>query len=271
MDLEIDLEQLRKRKLFIATPMYGGVCSHDFHVSCIQLAVLSNGYQLPLQFSSLVNESLVQRGRNQLVHRFLKTDCTHFMFIDADIGFKAQDVLALLALADPKSDKDIICGPYPKKTIAWENIKQAVKQGKADENADNLASYVGDYVLSALNKNQKVQLDELSEVQESGTGFMLIQRHVFDKFKANYPEKIYKSDYKSVKDIPYGEEMVAYFDCIIDPKTKRYLSEDYMFCQYARKMGCKLWICPWVELNHVGSYTYQGSLSSIGSIGVTAT
>ena len=36
------------------------------------------------------------------------SECTHLMFIDADIGFNPQDVLALLALQTDESDYDII-------------------------------------------------------------------------------------------------------------------------------------------------------------------
>ena len=45
------------------------------------------------------------------------------MFIDSDIGFNPNDVLTLAAISEPDSDKDIVCGPYPKQTISWEKIK----------------------------------------------------------------------------------------------------------------------------------------------------
>lgn len=271
MNIEIDFELLRRRKLFIATPMYGGMCAHNYHTSCIELTALASAYQLPVYFNSITNESLVQRGRNQLVHTFLQTDCTHLMFIDADIGFKAEDVLALLAIADPKSDKQILCGPYPKKTIAWQNIKKAVEAGKANDKADTLSHYIGDFVLNALNKDQTISLNEVAPVKESGSGFMMIQRSVFEAFKDHYPQQCYQSDYKNIDHIPQGTDMFAYFDCIIDPETKRYLSEDYMFCYYARKMGYSIWLCPWIKLSHAGSFLYQSSLEALGSIGASAT
>jgi hypothetical protein len=64
---------------------------------------------------------------------------------------------------------------------------------------------------------------------------------------------------------------MAYFDTVIDPKTKRYLSEDYMFCQWAREAGSETWLCPWMKLLHTGSYTFGGSLQDIAQLGASAT
>jgi len=64
---------------------------------------------------------------------------------------------------------------------------------------------------------------------------------------------------------------MAVFDCIIDPDSKRYLSEDYMFCYNVQKMGMKVWFCPWMQLQHVGSYIFGGSLADLASIGASAT
>ena len=36
-------------------------------------------------------------------------------------------------------------------------------------------------------------------------------------------------------------------------------------------MGYKVWLCPWMSLNHTGSYTFGGSLAALASIGAAAT
>jgi hypothetical protein len=53
--------------------------------------------------------------------------------------------------------------------------------------------------------------------------------------------------------------------------SKRYLSEDYMFCYNVDKMGLKNWLCPWMQLQHVGSYVFSGSLADLASVGASAT
>ena len=63
--------------------------------------------------------------------------------------FNPHDVLAMVALADEDSDKDIVCGPYPKKCIAWERIAAAVEYGiPPDGNPASLEQYVGDFVFN---------------------------------------------------------------------------------------------------------------------------
>ena len=271
MEVSIDVSELRKRKLAIATPMYGGMCSGQYTKSTADLARLGAEYKLDIQFYYLFNESLVQRARNYLVDEFLRTDCTHLLFIDADIGFDPSDVIALLAIAEPGSDKDVVCGPYPKKGSSWEKVKRAVDKGFGDRDPENLANYIGDYVFNPAEGITEIPLSEPVEVLESGTGFMMIQRNVFERFAAAYPHLSYKPDHVRTEHFDGSREIVAYFDCPIDPKTKRYLSEDYMFCQYARNAGMKVWLCPWMKLAHMGTYIYSGSLADLAVLGVSAT
>jgi len=271
MEVSIDVSELRKRKLAIATPMYGGMCSGQYTKSTADLARLGAEYKLDIQFYYLFNESLVQRARNYLVDEFLRTDCTHLLFIDADIGFDPSDVIALLAIAEPGSDKDVVCGPYPKKCISWEKVKRAVDKGFGDRDPENLANYIGDYVFNPTADVTEISVSEPVEVLESGTGFMMIQRNVFERFAAAYPHLSYKPDHVRTEHFDGSREIVAYFDCPIDPKTKRYLSEDYMFCQYTRNAGMKVWLCPWMKLAHMGTYIYSGSLADLAVLGVSAT
>jgi hypothetical protein len=58
---------------------------------------------------------------------------------------------------------------------------------------------------------------------------------------------------------------------LIDPDSKRYLSEDYMFCQWMQKVGIHTWMCPWMKLLHTGSYTFGGSLVDLAQLGAAAT
>jgi len=272
MDISIDIGELRKRKIFVATPMYGGMCGGQYTKSTADLAKLCQHYDIEVDFFYLFNESLITRARNYCVDEFMRqTKYTHLMFIDSDIGFNPNDILALAALADPDSDKHVLCGPYPKKTIAWEKIKRAVDKGYADENPNNLQNFVGDYVFNPAKNQTEIPLNEPVEVLEGGTGFMMIQRKTFEEYEKAYPEFKYKPDHVRSEHFDGSREIMAYFDCIIDPESKRYLSEDYMFCQWARNAGLKVWMCPWMRLSHMGSYTFGGSLIDLANIGASAT
>jgi len=271
IEVSVSIEDLRKRKIFVATPMYGGMCTGQYCKSSADLAILSSKYGMDVRFFYLYNESLITRARNYLVDEFLRSDCTHLMFIDADIGFDPDDVIALSVIAETGSDKEVVCGPYPKKCISWEKIKKAVDRGFADKDPQQLEKYVGDYVFNPTDGQDSIALNEPVEVLEGGTGFMIIQRGVFEKYKKAYPHLSYKPDHVRTEHFDGSREIHAYFDCVIDPKTKRYLSEDYMFCQYARDAGMKVWLCPWMKLEHQGTYVFGGSLVDLANLGVTAT
>ena len=150
MEIQIKIEELQKKKLFVATPMYGGQCNGMFARSMCDLTALCLKYGIEMRSYFLFNESLITRARNYCVDEFLRSGYTHLLFIDSDIGFNPQDVLALLAIQTDESPYDIIGGAYPKKCITWEKIKMAVDKGVADENPNILEDFVGDFVFNLV-------------------------------------------------------------------------------------------------------------------------
>lgn len=269
--VKVPVEVLRQRKLFLATPMYGGQCAGMFARSVADLAALCTQYGVQLQLYFLFNESLITRARNYCCDEFMRSGATHLMFIDSDIGFNPQDVIALLAIQDEASPYDVIGGPYPKKCISWEKIKMAVDKGVADEDPNRLEKFVGDYVFNPKSGQTQIPIGQPVEVSEIGTGFMMIRRRTFEKYAEAFPELSYKPDHVRTEHFDGSREIIAYFDCIIDPVSKRYLSEDYMFCYNVQKMGGQVWFCPWMQLQHVGTYIFGGSLADLASIGAAAT
>jgi len=228
---------------------------------------------MDIKFFYLFNESLITRARNYLVDEFLRSPYTHLMFIDSDINFQPQDVLALATLCD--DDKPIIGGPYPKKCIAWEKVRNAVDAGLADENPNELEKYTGDFVFNPTKDTTQIKIDTPSEVLEVGTGFVMIKREVFEKFREEYPQFSYKPDHNRSEHFDGSRYIHAFFDTVIDNEayagkgsggSDRYLSEDYMFCQWARKIGFTTWLCPWMEVNHVGTHIFNGTLKDLGRL-----
>ena len=113
MEISIKKEDLQKKSLFVATPMYGGMNHGLYMKACLDLQSLCMQYGVAIKFSFLFNESLITRARNYLADEFIhRSNCSHMLFLDSDISYNPQDVIALLAL-----DKDVSGGPYPKKAI----------------------------------------------------------------------------------------------------------------------------------------------------------
>jgi len=243
--------------------MYGGNCHGLYTKSIVDLTSLCFKYGIELRTSFLFNESLITRARNYCSDDFIRSDFTHLLFIDSDISFDANDVLALLAL-----DKDIIGAPYSKKNINWKTVAKVAQSQKDNFDFDPgvLATVGGDYVFNVVPGTTKFSVDEPVEVMDLGTGMMLIKRHVFDKMKEEFPHFKYKPDHVGMANFGGDRYIHAYFDTIIDPDSERYLSEDYFFTQNWRKIGGKVYLCPWMKVTHIGSYHYQGDIVQIAKL-----
>lgn len=264
MEIQVKLEELRKNKLFVATPMYGGMAHGLYIKSSLDLQTTMNKYGIETKFSFLFNESLITRARNYLVDEFLRSDHTHLLFIDSDIHYNPQDVLALMAL-----DKDVIGGPYPKKSINWGNVAQAARSHPNME-AKELEQLVGEYVFNVVKGTKQFTVTDPLEVMEIGTGFMLVKKEVFEKMEKEYPMIRYKPDHVGQANFDGTRYIHAYFDTVIDSKgsitdggSERYLSEDYMFCQMWRKMGGQIYLCPWMKTQHIGTYAFTGNMPAV--------
>ena len=264
MQIQVNLEEVRKKKLFIATPMYGGMNHGLYMKSCLDLQTVMMKYNIEVKFSFLFNESLITRARNYLVDEFLRRDYTHMMFIDSDIHFDPNDVIALLAL-----DKDVIGGPYPKKSINWGNVAETARKNP-DLNPKELENLVGEYVFNVVKGTQQFQVSEPLQVMEIGTGHMMIKRQVFEKLAEAFPNIRYKPDHVGQAHFDGSRYIHAYFDTVIDTKdsyigggSDRYLSEDYMFCQMWRKIGGEVWLCPWMKTQHIGTYAFTGNMPAV--------
>jgi hypothetical protein len=307
-NIQIDMDKIRATtKLFVATPMYGGHSHGMYQKSNLDLQTLCLKNGVDIRFSMIFNESLITRARNYCVDEFLRSDATHLLFIDGDIHYNPIDIFVLLHL-----DKDVIGGPYPKKSIKWNNIIAAVERNYEARMKDpkiekisgaELEKCGGDYVFNAVAGTGQFNVLEPLQVLEIGTGFMLIKRQVFEKFAEQYPQQRYKPDHVGQANFDGSRYIHAYLDTVIDSKqhnlrievldflgknpdatldqvrefvtndvssinkvySDRYLSEDYMFCQWWRNMGGEIWLCPWMRTHHIGTYPFHGDMPAVAN------
>ena len=99
------------------------------------------------------------------------------------------------------------------------------------------------------------------KLHDGATGFMMIKREAIDKMIAAYPELKYNNDLNTPADLQ--DYFYAFFDTMIDPKDKRYLSEDYTFSRRWQDIGGDILLDPTISLNHFGSFNFQGNPSEI--------
>jgi hypothetical protein len=95
----------------------------------------------------------------------------------------------------------------------------------------------------------------------AGTGFMLIERSVFTTLRDHYPDGAYRGESLSGAGFSPGSTLHSFFDTLIHPRTRRYLSEDYAFCHRWRNCGGEVWLDVQSRLGHEGTFLFEGDPS----------
>jgi hypothetical protein len=237
--------------IFVATPCFGGMVSQRYMISTIGLLNLGDALGFKVTLDLLGYESLITRGRNLLVSRCLDDpSTTHLLFIDADIGFDPEQVARMLVF-----DADVVAGMYPLKLFDWNSGLHRAVAGETVETAP--LRYVG----TPCEGPEAEGRDGFVSGTYAGTGFMLIKREVLTSMMAAYPHLRYVSSHVAASPNP-SPHQYALFDCMIEPETGTYLSEDYTFCRRWRDIGGKIWLDAQGALIHVGQHEFTGAPSS---------
>lgn len=236
---------------FIATPAYSGTLTTHYVRSLLALSNAAWTHGFPLLTRFVDGDALITRARNELVAEFMAdATWTHLFWIDADIGFEPEAALRLM-----RAGRDVVAGIYPLRIDAWPpgGLAQALPAGASQ--ADFEARHAR-FCVNALPDAQPVDADGFVEVQEIGTGFMLIARRVFERMAGHYAELRYSSPGSA----PDGRDHCRYrfFDVDIDAATGAYVSEDFAFCRRWRAIGGKVFADVRSKLTHTGPKTFGG-------------
>jgi len=231
-------EQKKHVKLFIATPAFGHQVTTNYANSLLKFVSTSHPR---LAVSSAVHlqsgMALVTQARNNCVAYFLNSDCTHFLFIDADIGFEPDAIYRLI-----EKDVPLCLTPYPVKGYGANNQLQFIVHFPDKDNV-------------------RIQKDGFAEIVAGPTGFMMIKREVFEKLAEKYPER------KTINKQLVGNKVetmekgwYTFFETAQDPENG-YLGEDIAFCRLWTNIGGKIYADTQTPLTHFGSHAFHGSLS----------
>jgi hypothetical protein len=231
-------EEKKQIKLFIATPAFGHQVTTNYANSLLKFVSTSHP---TLAVSSAVHMqsgmALVTQARNNCVSYFLNSGCSHFLFIDADIGFEPEAIYRLI-----EKDVPLCLTPYPVK------------------------GYGKDYQLQFIvhfpdKDNVRIDKGGFTEITAGPTGFMMIKREVFEKLAEKYPER------KTVNKQLVGNKVetmekgwYTFFETAQDPENG-YLGEDIAFCRLWTNIGGKIYADTQTPLTHFGSHAFHGSLN----------
>jgi hypothetical protein len=241
--------------LVVATPCFGGQVSSIYASSIFQLQrVLRSKSNVQLKVLLRDGDALITRARANLMTMFLDDPtATHFLFVDADIGFEPDQVFRLI-----ESGADVVAGVYPIKRVNWEKARRAIETKRTD-----LPSASLDYVLEINDPDHVAVVNGFTRVRYAGTGFLMIRRHVFEKMCA-HPDYASLQFFRehSLDALAGSPNRFALFECMIDPKTGTYLSEDFAFCKRWTDIGGEIWADLESHLDHVGPAVFHGDVSS---------
>lgn len=176
-------------------------------------------------------DSLICRMRQRVCHAFLLSSATHLLFCDGDIEpLDPTCVRKMLA-----SGHDIVAGAAPFKDTTGRVVCN-VWPGSLD--GDSLALKHG-----------------CIDVQDVGTGFLLVSRKALLRLMAAHPELLHWSRAKDDR----GSPLWALFDTGV--RDQVYQSEDFMFCRHWQALGGRVYVYVPATFKHWGEYGYEGSFA----------
>jgi hypothetical protein len=248
--------------LVVATPCFGGQVSSIYASSIFQLqrAVRAKS-NIELKVLMRDGDALITRARANLMTLFLDDPtATHFLFIDADIGFEPEQVFRLI-----ESGADMVAGVYPIKRVNWDKAKRVIESKRP-----KVPSAALDYVLEINDPDHVAVVNGFTRVRYAGTGFLMIRRHVFEKMCVAYASLQFFREH-SLDALAGSPNRFALFECMIDAKSGTYLSEDFAFCKRWTDMGGEIWADLQSRLDHVGPSVFHGDIASQFAAPVLAT
>ncbi len=240
--------------IVIGTPCFGGQVTNLYASSLLKLQhVLGQQKKIDLTVLMLGGDALITRARQNIVAQFMEMqEATHLLFIDADIGFEPEQFFRILNF-----DADMTAAIYPTKRIDWDKVRAAVQSGK--ENLDKAAL---SYVMEFVPLKEAALKNGFAKVRFAGTGFLMIKREVIVKMAARHPELKYARENRADDSLKDSSWRFALFNCMIDPATGVYLSEDFSFCRRWVDMGGEIWADLQSRLTHTGPISLVGDAAT---------
>jgi len=238
----------------IGTPMYGGQCFGNYHMSILSLVSELSKRGHGVLFSHTYNESLIQRARNTIATRFLiNKRADVLLFIDSDISFNAVKMVDML-----EEERDVIGAVTPLKSINFKSIVQGAIHSRSLDDLNKLGGYFNINTINGEDIDEDVLNGKSFEVQRIGTGVMSIKRNVLESLSLKVKSYLDDNPIETIKDrydfFPVTIELDEVFG------GNRMMSEDYNFCNLWKNEGGKIYAKTGVVTGHNGFYEYSGDL-----------
>ena len=207
--------------IYIGTPAYDGKLHHACVAGLLQVSRLCGEQRVGIGVEVIPHDAFVGHARNMIVKDFMDSGFKNLVFIDADIGFKAEEVVHLCNAAP-----DIVMGMY---------LMKSAKPRYPALMCDPLVRHPSDM--------------RLIKIKYGPSGFMRIRRNVIEKMMEQWPEEYYIDGLigKIFDLFPHGRYGHAF------------TGEDIKFCERATECGFDIWAMQGISLQHFGEKSWDST------------
>ncbi len=101
-----------RAKVLIVIPCYAGMHTYRLTQSLMNAQLFCVAKRIHCELYIAARMTLLEYARAWLAEKFLRSDATHMMCIDDDLGFEPTAIARMV-----EHDKDIVAGVYPFKTM----------------------------------------------------------------------------------------------------------------------------------------------------------
>ena len=242
-------------KITIATPAFGEVFYTPYVQSLFRLMRAFERRKWDSTFASIAYADIAESRNFLLTRWFDKTDATHLLFIDADMGFPAELVLDMVDFGRP-----VVGVVYPKRQIDLERVAELAAAGEPPKRAIARAH---NYI---VRKKRGLSISSphtgFMRVDGCGAGVLLIARTAIETMLKKMPKL---SDLTANTNSPLAanlDRLIRAFEPL--RVNDALLSEDFSFCHRWNACGGEVWVNTAHEIEHIGLHRFKGMYSDLG-------
>ena len=221
-------------RIFIATPTTGTVLV-EYTSSLVSTVQHLHRQGIDTDYATFDGSMSIADKRDWLTHQFLKSRCTHLLFVDSDMAFDKTLAHTMLGFG-----KDVIGAIYPTRKIDLDALAAAAAKG-----SPHALAHAYEFMYLADENRQIHVTGDLARVAGLGAGFLLISRRCIETLAATAPRYT-----------AHDGDTVAGIFARIPRENERPWGEDFSFCRRWREAGGEVFAYIKAQVWHCGTMRY---------------
>lgn len=202
---------------YVATPAYNGKVDTDYAIALAESCQMATMHGIRVTAAVMGNGAFIDLARNTFAAMFLKTDCTHLFFIDADLRWEPRAFCGLL-----RSGRPVVAGAYRKREEPESYPLRYIEENGGIEPVD------GGWI----------------KCDRVATGFLCISRKVVEEMAA-------RSVWIKQSGELFPEVPRLFYTALVD--DNRFIGEDFAFCDdYVKQYNEPIYVWPDMNFTHGG-------------------